>query len=135
MTLHRENNDTIEAYSSDAKSDSELLKDIEQAFDTLNRQTKIDAKQLLIYISATNGNINISGYDKDSCETVGDFSIWIEFNSIWQDNQNAYDFDELIVSTIMTALKGQSSNELFDKYELYYQTEIESATRIEKNAL
>ncbi|MBL0096942.1 MAG: hypothetical protein IPP46_10955 [Bacteroidetes bacterium] len=88
-----------------------------------------DKPQLLISINATNGNIFISAFDNKRNEIYDDKGVLVELTEFWEENQNAYDFDEITINALKTAYIKSEQTTFNLKYEVFYQTEDESKAK------
>lgn len=106
-------------------TENELTTDFKNLFTQINGNEFEDGHDLLIYIDATNGNLFLSTFNFETDEVHDEKGIFVELAEFWEDNQNAYDFDELIISAIKNAYTESYLTNFISKYVVYYQTEDE----------
>lgn len=116
-------------YHSKSKEVSELTSDLEKVLEYLNSKALIDAKQILFYIDATNGNVYISGFKPQTGDFDDDKGIWIQLQALWDDN-DAADFDEFVIEAIKQSLQTQTGKQSLELFDIYYQTEIDAPEKI-----
>lgn len=130
MTWTQEENSSILHFESSATTSDALQKDLELVFERLNKGQIIQNKEILVFIDATNGAIIISGYDHQSLESVGDNKIWIWLRNFWEENKNAYDFDDIVVTTLVKTMWTNVGSQTKKLFKLYYQTELDDADEL-----
>ena len=108
----------------------QLVVDIETVLNKIISEKIIDAKQILFYINATNGYIVITGYSSETEETFDESGIWIELRNLWENEQNAYDFDEFVLSSIKKAFKTKLGEQTKKNYQVFYKTEEDDVEKI-----
>ena len=115
----------LKSYKIQSHSEEGLIKDFTNLFAGITSDEFRDEPQILIYINATNGNLFISAFDSKTNVVYDDKGVFVELTEFWEENQNAYDFDEIAINALKTAYVN-SNNTIFNlKYEVYYQTEDE----------
>ncbi|MFC0775465.1 hypothetical protein [Terrimonas alba] len=130
MTWKQDNNLPFLTFESVATTANELKADLELVLERLNKEEIISNRQILLFIDATNGHIFISEYDRRADEAFDEKGIWIELENLWQENDNAYDFDDIVVKAIKKALNSPIGTMTKDKFEVYYQTEEDDLKEI-----
>lgn len=131
ITMEEESNgNKIMSFDSKSKDETGLTIDLEYVLNKLNKEQIIDTNQILFYIDGTNGNIVISGFNQETKEVFDNKGIWIELSDIWEENDNAYDFDEIVISSIKKSLNSEVGKFTKKKYQVFYQTESDDAERI-----
>ena len=125
----------IQYYTIDAVDEVALTQDLLNVFIDLATEFHSETGQVLIFIDATNGNLTINSFDSGNSQTVGDYFIFISLSEFWRDNQNSYDFDEIVMSSIKSALKFPNGNSFLKKYNLFLQTEQNRAQELMQNTL
>lgn len=132
LKIHEdENGNKSLIYETKSVDEKYLIADFEFILEIIEIENLISQNQILFYIDATNGNIFISGYDHENEKTYDDSGIFIKLTEFWDDNQNAYDFDDLTFSAIKKALKSEIGKRIKSKYQVYIQDEIDSPKRVE----
>jgi len=106
-------------------TENELTKDFKNLFTQINGNEFENGPDLLIYIDATNGNLFLSTFNFETNEVHDEKGICVELSEFWEENQNAYDFDDLIISAIKNAYTESYLTNFKSKYVVYYQTEDE----------
>jgi len=119
----------MKTYKIQSHTEEALTEDFTNLFTEISGDEFSDKPQILIYIDATNGNLFISAFDNKTNEVYDDKGIYVELTEFWEENQNAYDFDEFAVSTLKSAYKKSDKTLFKSKYEVYYQTEDESTAK------
>lgn len=107
--------------------DNDLTKDLIILFSNIDLFKKINSKQVLIYIGATNGNLYISGYNHSTHETSNNASLSVYLHEFWEDNINSLDFDDIIIKVLKKAFKNNLTDTFKSAFEIYYQTEDDSS--------
>ncbi len=130
ITLREENGNKLLSFESKSKDEKGIITDLEYVLDKINKERIIDKNQVLFYIDATNGNIFIAGYDKETEEVFDNNGIGVEFSDFWKESDNAYEFDEIVINSIEKALNSDVGKMTKTKYKIFYQTELEDAERI-----
>ena len=116
----------FKTYKIQSASEEGLTKDFINLFAEIQGDEFTDKPQLLISINATNGNIFISAFDNKRNEIYDDKGVLVELTEFWEENQNAYDFDEITINALKTAYIKSEQTTFNLKYEVFYQTEDES---------
>ncbi|MBK9401519.1 MAG: hypothetical protein IPN36_11890 [Bacteroidetes bacterium] len=119
----------FKTYKIQSASEEGLTKDFINLFAEIQGDEFTDKPQLLISINATNGNIFISAFDNKRNEIYDDKGVLVELTEFWEENQNAYDFDEITINALKTAYIKSEQTTFNLKYEAYYQTEDESKAK------
>lgn len=125
MSWAQEENSTTLRFESSATTSDALQKDLELVVDRLNKEQFIQSKEILLAINATNGFITISGYDHQLSDDVGENIIWIWLRNFWEDTSNAYDFDDIVTTTIMQTLRTTIGIQTKNLFKVYLQTEVD----------
>lgn len=116
----------LKTYKIQSNSEEGLTEDLINLFAGLMGDEFTEAPQILIYINATNGNLFLSTFDNNTNEVYDDKGVFVELTEFWEENQNAYDFDEVVINALKTAFVKSDKTKFKSKYEMYYQTEDES---------
>jgi len=119
----------LKTYAIQSNSEEGLTEELTNLFAELRGDEFMDELQILIYINATNGNLFISTFDNKTNEVYDDKGVFIELSEFWEENQNAYDFDEVAINALKTAFIRSDKTIFNSKYEVYYQTEDESKAK------
>ncbi len=119
----------LKVYKIQSNSEKGLIKDFTNLFSEISGDEFTDKPQLLIYINATNGNLYISAFDSKTNDVYDDKGIFVGLIEFWEENQNAYDFDEIVLNALRTAHFNSNKTIFNSKYEVYYQTENESEAK------
>ena len=119
----------LKTYKIQSNSEEGLKEDLINLFAELNGDEFTEEPQILIYIDATNGNLFISTFDNKTNEVYEDKGVFVELTEFWEENQNAYDFDEVAINALKTAFVKSDKTIFNSKYEVYYQTEDESKAK------
>ena len=139
MSWSKINNEDIETtYTSEAKEVDEIVPIIQIVAERLIKNMKLDnaedSKEILFYVSATNGNISISWYDSLECETRGNRTYWIELPDLWElstlPDEDALVFDYPTQMSIDRFAKSDSGKKLKENYKLYLEDELDDAVQI-----
>ena len=125
MTWTDKNSD-IKTFLIHSDTEKGVARDLKRLFTEINGDDFIDCSETLIYIDATNGNLFISGFDSKTEEVLDEKGIFVQLTEFWEENQNAYDFDEIIKSALRTAYKECEKTLFTSKFRTFYQTEDES---------
>ncbi len=115
----------IKTFRIESTIKSDMTQKLETLFAEINGDEFLETRQLLIYIDATNGNLFISAFNSETKEVFDDRAIFVELTNFWEENQNAYDFDEIIINCIKSAYNKNEKTQFRIKYKVYYQTEDE----------
>lgn len=116
----------LKFYKIQSNTEEELTKDFTNLFSEIKGDEFIDKPQILLYINATNGNLFISSFDSKTNKVYDDKGVFVELTEFWDENQNAYDFDEIAINALKTAYIKSDKTIFKSNYEVYYQTEVES---------
>ena len=95
-------------------------------FSEINGIELSNNQEIIIYINATNGNLFISAFDFETKEVFDETAIFVELTEFWEENQNAYDFDEIIILSLKKAFKMSNDIQFKSNYKVFYQTEEEN---------
>lgn len=119
----------LKTYKIQSNSEEGLKEDLINLFAELNGDEFTEEPQILIYIDATNDNLFISTFDNKINEVYDDKGVFVELTEFWEENQNAYDFDEVAINALKAAFVKSDKTIFNSKYEVYYQTEDESKAK------
>jgi len=125
MISKNENYDGIIAYESNAIDTSNLQKDLEDLFAIIIDQSIFLSGEVLLFIDATNGHIALTPYDHSNLETVNGASVWLLLHDLWEDGNNAYDFDDMTSEAIALAVGSGVGQKLKKGRTLFLQTETD----------
>lgn len=115
----------LKTYKIQSTSKEGLTKEITKLFAEITGDEFTDAPQILIYINATNGNLFISAFDNNTNEVFDHKGVFVELTEFWEENQNAYDFDNIVINALKTAFFKSGQTTFNSKYEVFYQIEDE----------
>ena len=130
MMWKQEENSSLLTFESSATTSNALQSDLELVFDRLNKERIIENKEILLFIDATNGVVIISGYDHQSSESLDDNKIWIWLQNFWEENSNAYDFDDIVMTTLIKTMRTNVGAQTKKLFKVYLQTELEDAREL-----
>jgi hypothetical protein len=119
----------FKTYKIQSKTAEGLIEDLTFFFAEIKGDEFTDEPQILIFVNATNGNLFISSFDSKTNEVYDEKGVFVELTEFWEENQNAYDFDEIAINVLKTAYIKSDRTIFHSKYEVYYQTEDESKAR------
>jgi hypothetical protein len=119
----------FKSYKIQSNSEEGLTECFTNLFAEINGDEFRDEPQILIDINATNGNLFISAFDNRTNEVYDDKGVFLELTEFWEENQNAYDFDEIAINALKAAYVKSEKTTFNSKYEVYYQTEDESKAK------
>lgn len=123
------------SYASKTTNIAEIREDIKIVVDKMIENREADnageAKQLLFFINATNGYIQISWCDFANDKVLGDWVYWLELKDFWKATDNSSVFDEKCFRAIAHFTEYYMFDEDFKViYEVFYRTELSRARSI-----
>jgi hypothetical protein len=121
-----EDNSQIKALVFNADNKEGLTYELYTFFSNVDGAEFCHASEILIYIDATNGNLFLCGFIKETGELLDNKGIEIELPEFWEQHDNAYDFDEIVITSLKHSFKMVGDGKVIKNYKLYYQTETES---------
>lgn len=130
MALKKEHTGTILLYHSSAIDSQELKSDLESLFSIIVSESLIAAQQPLLFLDATNGHLSFLPYDKISNQTIEGNELWLLLKDLWDDNDNSYDFEEIVSDSLTQALKTSAGISILEQHELFFQDEMGSTVRL-----
>ena len=130
MALKKEHTGTILLYHSSAIDSQELKNDLESLFLIIVSESLIAAQQTPLILDATNGHLSFLPYDKISNQTIEGNEFWLLLKDLWDDNDNSYDFEEIVSDSLTQALKTSAGIRILEQHELFFQDEMGSTVRL-----
>lgn len=124
-----DNKSNIKTFAIQSDTEKDVAKDLRNLFSEIKGDEFNDGSEILVFVDATNGNLFISGFDSKTEEVFDEKGIFVQLSEFWEENQNAYDFDEIIKSALKTAFRECEESFFKSNFSVFYQTEDEREFR------
>jgi tRNA A37 threonylcarbamoyladenosine modification protein TsaB len=116
---------------SQARNKDELISDLSLVYQKIQNDHAFKSKEILAFIDATNGIIYFSGLDEQNGNNIDSLIMSVGIPEIWEQNDNAYDFDEVVLLALKAALSYNKKRESKTiSYKIIAETELGDKTAL-----